>query len=351
MKWNLRKALERMVHEMNVVLLSGGSGHRLWPLSNDARAKQFLNVMEKEDGTKESMLQRVWRQLESVGLTKNTMISTNKTQVDLIQNQLGPNIPLIIEPERRDTYPAVSLIASYLHSVRKVSLNETVAIIPVDSVVETDFFNKMKELGGILLSSNEIEIGLIGARPHSPSSNFGYIVPESNNDLDKKVLKISRFVEKPGEEQAKVLIEQNAFWNCGVFVCKLSYLIHLLQSKGVPIEYEELLKRYHELPKISFDYEVVEKASHLAVIPYNGIWKDIGTWDALTEEMTSNIVGKGSISRDCVNTHLINELDIPAAVIGLSNVVVVASPDGILVSHKDSSSRIKELVPADQRPH
>lgn len=330
---------------MNIILLSGGLGQRLWPLSNDERAKQFLKVFQDESGRPESMLQHMWRLLHAAGLSENAMIATNLSQVEWIQEQIGHGVPLLVEPERRDTFPAIALAAVYLYSMKKMSPDETVAIIPVDPVIEAGFFDVVKHLGKIVSSSDQIDIGLIGAKPDHPSIEYGYIVPNAGGLTIGGALAIDRFVEKPREEEARKLIEQRALWNCGVFVFKLDFLIRALVSRQFPVQYEELLANYRALPKISFDYEVVEKSSRLVVLPYDGKWKDIGTWKSFTEDLSPNIIGKGMMSEDCVNTHIINELDVPVSVLGLSNVVVVASPDGILVSDKNASSRIKEWVP------
>jgi mannose-1-phosphate guanylyltransferase len=122
-------------------------------------------------------------------------------------------------------------------------------------------------------------------------------------------------------------------------------------AKGLPVHYEELCKQFKLLAKISFDYEVVEKADKVVVIPYHGVWKDLGTWNTLTEEMQNHQMGSGIVTEDCTNTHLINELEIPVTVIGTTDLVIVASPDGILVSHKAESPRIKEVLNhVDSRP-
>ncbi|MFC4769944.1 sugar phosphate nucleotidyltransferase [Effusibacillus consociatus] len=334
---------------MKLVLLSGGSGKRLWPLSNDSRSKQFLKVLENKDGQLESMVQRVWGQLKSVGLADSAVIATSKAQLDMMQSQLGNEAPLILEPERRDTFPAIALATVYLYSAKGVVMDEVIAILPVDPYVEDRFFRRVQDLEDVLVSSGA-NLALIGVTPTYPSSRYGYIIPETDQ-IGNSVANVSHFKEKPSEEQAKELMNQQALWNCGVFAFKLGYLLSLLTEKGFPIQYEELLEQYKKLPKISFDYEVVEKANHIVVLPYNGYWKDLGTWNTLTEEMATEVIGKGIISDDSVNTHLINELDIPVTVLGLSNVVVAASPDGILVTEKNSSPRIKELVADfDQRP-
>lgn len=331
---------------MKLVLLSGGSGKRLWPLSNDARSKQFLKVLENERGEMESMVQRVWGQIKGAGLADSAVIATSKVQVEILQNQLG-GVPIIVEPERRDTFPAIALAASYLYS-QGVSLDETVCILPVDPYVDDVFFDRIRDLDGALHNSGA-KIALMGVNPTYPSSKYGYIVPEvdtANTDYKR----VGRFTEKPTEDQAERLIEQGALWNCGVFAFKLSYMMDKLVREGLPMQYEELLASYPTLEKISFDYAVVEKESHITVIPYDGYWKDLGTWNTLTENMGLKQIGKGAISEDSSNTHLINELDIPVTIIGIPDAIVAVSPDGILVSDKAASPRVKDMVEAGQRP-
>lgn len=290
---------------MKLVLLSGGSGKRLWPLSNDARSKQFLKVLENKNGELQSMVQRVWEQLGNVGLADSAVIATSKSQVDMIQSQLGQDVPIIIEPMRRDTFPAIALASVYLYSVEGIRLDEVVAVLPVDPYVEDRFFQRVKELEKTVLES-DADLALIGVEPTYPSAKYGYIVPTSTSS-ESDYLRVSHFTEKPNEEKAAELIKQGALWNCGVFAFRLDYMISLLEAKGLPIQYEELLKQYERLPKISFDYEVVEKTKHIVVLPYDGYWKDLGTWNTLTEEMATEQIGKGIIA-DSENTHLINEL-------------------------------------------
>ena len=329
---------------MKLVLLSGGSGKRLWPLSNDSRSKQFLKVLEGDNGGKQSMLQRVWNQLNSVNLSNETIIATSKMQKDIIQSQIGMDVPLIIEPERRDTFPAIALAVSYLYSVEKVSDDEVISILPVDPFVENSFFERVKELEGIFCET-DCDLALIGVNPTYPSSKYGYIVQDKDSNTGQtEYSNVCHFTEKPTEEEAKNLINMNALWNCGVFAFKTKYIIDILIEKGLPTDFETLLNQYGTLPNISFDYEVVEKANRIVVLPYNGKWKDLGTWNTLTEETASNQIGKGIISEDALNTHLVNELSIPITIIGIQDAVVAASPDGILVTDKSASPRIKDYI-------
>ncbi|WP_449537868.1 sugar phosphate nucleotidyltransferase [Ferdinandcohnia sp. Marseille-Q9671] len=333
---------------MKLVLLSGGSGKRLWPLSNDTRSKQFLKVLESDNNGKQSMVQRVWSQLEAVNLSDSAIIATSKMQRDMIHGQLGTDVPLIIEPERRDTFPAIALATSYLYSIENRPEDEVVVVLPVDPYVENSFFERIKDLEQILLNS-DADLALIGVNPTYPSSKYGYIVPKKQSDVES-YLAVDHFTEKPSEDKAQSLIDNNALWNCGVFAFKLGYLVNILVDKGLPLHFDQLSSKYSDLPKISFDYEVVEKASKIVVLPYDGYWKDLGTWNTLTEEMATKQIGKGIMSNDSSNTHLINELDIPITVLGVKDIVVAASPDGILVSDKASSPQIKELISDIKQP-
>ncbi|MFC0476327.1 sugar phosphate nucleotidyltransferase [Robertmurraya beringensis] len=328
---------------MQLILLSGGSGKRLWPLSNDSRSKQFLKVLPDPDNLKQpiSMIQRVWQQLKRANLAEKTIVSTGKSQVDLIDSQLGKNIPLIIEPSRRDTYAAIALAAVYLYSEKGIGLDEAVAVLPVDPFVNDSFFSHISALEDVICQSNA-DLVLIGIQPTFPSEKYGYIVPEK--EKEGELSRVQKFIEKPNEELARNLLEQGALWNAGVFAFKLKYIINHLLNQKIPVNYDELVKGYTKIPINSFDYEVVEKSSNIVVSAYNGQWKDLGTWNTLSEEMKIPQIGKGSISSDCENVHVINELDIPVSVLGLSNLIVAISPDGILVSDKDASPRVKEIA-------
>ena len=131
---------------MNIILLSGGSGKRLWPLSNDVRSKQFIKIFKNEDGQYESMVQRVYRQILAVDENADVTIATSKSQVSVIHNQLGDRVGISVEPCRRDTFPAIVLAAAYLHDVKGISREEIVVVCPVDPYVEDDSEEKLQNL-------------------------------------------------------------------------------------------------------------------------------------------------------------------------------------------------------------
>ena len=324
---------------MNLVLLSGGSGQRLWPLSNDIRSKQFIKIFHREDGGLESMVQRVYRQIKAVDTDATVTIATSKSQVSAIHNQLGEEVGISVEPCRRDTFPAIALAAAYLKDVRGISEEEAVVVCPVDPYVENDYFEALKALGDRAVVS-DANLVLMGIEPTYPSEKYGYIIPSGK----EQVSKVSMFKEKPTQEAAKEYIEKGALWNGGVFAFKLGYVLRRAHELIDFEDYDDLFNKYDTLNKISFDYAVVEHESEIEVMRFAGTWKDLGTWNTLTEAMDSSAVGEALFNENCENVHVVNELDVPILCMGLKDVIVSASPEGILVSDKEQSSYIKPFV-------
>lgn len=324
---------------MNIVLLSGGSGQRLWPLSNDIRSKQFIKIFHREDGELESMVQRVYRQIKAVDNASAITIATSKSQASAIHNQLGENVGISVEPCRRDTFPAIALASAYLKDVQGIGEDEPVVVCPVDPYVEEDYFEALQSLGERAAVSNS-NLVLMGIEPTYPSEKYGYIIPESNDDISN----VSMFKEKPTADVAAEYISQGALWNGGVFAFKLSYVLKRAHELIDFTDYNDLFDKYAELKKISFDYAVVEHEDKIEVMRFSGMWKDLGTWNTLTEAMDSKAVGEALFNEACSNVHVVNELDVPVLCMGLKNIIVSASPEGILVSDKEQSSYIKPYV-------
>ena len=326
---------------MNIVLLSGGSGKRLWPLSNDVRSKQFIKIFENEEGQYESMVQRVYHQIRKVDKDATVTIATSKTQVSSIYNQLGEAVGISVEPCRRDTFPAIALATAYLHDVQGISEEEAVVVCPVDPYVDDSYFESLKELWR-LAQEDEANIVLMGMEPTYPSEKYGYIIPRSKDAVSK----VDTFKEKPDVETAQSYIAQGALWNGGIFAYKLKYVLNRAHELIDFTDYEDLYAKYDTLQKISFDYAVVEKEENISVLRYSGDWKDLGTWNTLTEAMGTNCVGEAVMNETCQNVHVINELNIPILCMGLQDTVIAASADGILVADKEQSSYIKPYVDA-----
>ncbi|MDE6950216.1 MAG: cupin domain-containing protein [Lachnospiraceae bacterium] len=324
---------------MNIILLSGGSGKRLWPLSNDIRSKQFIKIFKKQDGTYESMLQRVYRQIREVDVDAKVTVATSRAQISAIHNQLGEEVCISPEPCRRDTFPAMALAAAHLTDIQGIDPEESVVVCPVDPYVEKDYFEALKELF-CQARKGEANLVLLGMAPTYPSEKYGYIIPEKEG----RISFVKTFKEKPGTEKAKEYIAQGALWNGGIFACKLKYLLQKAHELMEFKDYEDLYEKYETVTKISFDYAVAEKEPRIQVMRFAGEWKDIGTWNTMTEAMEEAVVGKGMMAETCEGVHIVNEMDVPVLAMGLRDVVISASPEGILVADKEQSSYMKPYV-------
>ena len=324
---------------MNIILLSGGSGKRLWPLSNDTRSKQFIRIFKKADGEYESMVQRVYRQILQADPDARVTVATSKSQLSSLFNQLQGEVMVSVEPCRRDTFPAIALASAYLVDKAGVSPEESVVVCPVDPYVDDSYFVALKDLAA-QADKGEANLVLMGIEPTYPSEKYGYILPVSN----APIADVRAFKEKPNAVVAQKYIDQGALWNGGVFAYKLRYVLEKARQIIGFCDYQRLFDGYSDLKKISFDYAVVEEEERIQVCRYSGQWKDLGTWNTLTEAMGEAVVGKGILADTCSGVHIVNETDIPVLAMGLKDVVISASADGILVCDKQQSSYIKPYV-------
>ena len=326
-----------MIH---LILLSGGSGTRLWPLSNSSRSKQFLKVLRDAEGNHVSMVQRVFGQIRNVPADLDVTIATCASQENSIRSQVDGDYALVLEPERRDTAPAIMLACANLALEQRANPDDTVVVMPIDTYADQAYYDGIVKLDKAV-QGNFANLVLLGVEPTYPSEKYGYIVPTTPEGDPRRV---ERFTEKPDEPTAGKLIGQGALWNCGVFAFKLGYVLRRAHELIDFEDYDDLFNKYDTLNKISFDYAVVEHEPEIEVMRFAGTWKDLGTWNTLTEAMDSSAVGEALFNENCENVHVVNELDVPILCMGLKDVVVSASPEGILVSDKEQSSYIKPFV-------
>jgi mannose-1-phosphate guanylyltransferase len=326
---------------LNIILLSGGSGKRLWPLSNDIRSKQFIKIFKSPLGEYESMVQRMYRGILQAASESKVTIATSRSQVSAIHNHLGEAVGISVEPCRKDTFPAIALATAYLRDKQGIDADEAVVVCPVDPYVEDDYFAALQKLGNEA-KCDTAALMLMGIEPTYPSEKYGYILPADRG----AVASVRTFKEKPDEQTARSYIEQGALWNGGVFAYKLSYMLQKAQALLGYSSYDELYRHYADLPKISFDYAVAEKEASIAVQRFHGIWKDLGTWNTLTEAMQEPVIGEAVLNDTSTNTQVVNELDVPVICLGLHDLVVAASPEGVLVADKHQSSYLKPYVEA-----
>lgn len=324
---------------MQLILLSGGSGKRLWPLSNESYSKQFLRLLPAPDGTRESMLQRVVRQIREAGLDADVTIATGESQRDPILSQLGETVNIVTEPERRDTFPAIALACLYLQKEKHCAKDEVVVVMPSDPYTENGYFQAIRRMAEAA-SQKAADLVLMGIEPTHASTKYGYIIPK---DRTGSVWRVERFTEKPDADKAKELIDGGALWNGGVFAFRLEYMIDIARKYIQAETFQDIRNRYGEFPKISFDYEVAEKAESVAVVPFQGIWKDLGTWNTLSDALGNQPIGRALLEHTG-RTYVVNTLDIPCVCVGTDDLIVTTSPDGILVANKECCERIKPLV-------
>ena len=328
---------------MQIIILAGGSGKRLWPLSNEARSKQFLRLFpDRASGHAESMVQRVVRQIRNTGLKVPITIATHEHQKDSILTHLGQSVDIVTEPSRRKTFPAVALACEFLIKEKNCDNDEIVIVMPCDQYTEPQYFETIKEMGRLSQGKN-VNLVAMGILPDFPSTKFGYIVPEENGVESHDYYHVDEFVEKPDEETARTLISKGAYWNGGVYAFKLGFIHRIAEQFVKEDSFEAVRNNFDKYPSISFDYEVAEKTSNILMVPFSGLWKDLSTWETLLSEIDNSPQGE-VVTEKNVNTHILNELQIPILCVGTQNLVVAASADGILIADKSKTERIKEYT-------
>ena len=245
---------------MNIILLSGGSGKRLWPLSNDIPFQAVLSKFSEPDAGNTNPWYSAFTGRSAEWIPKATVtVATSKSQVSSLHNQLGEEVSICVEPCRRDTFPAIVLATAYLQDVLGVSEKEPVVVCPVDPYVEDDYFEAVKKLSE-LAGQGESNLVLMGIEPTYPSEKYGYVIPEQKGALSR----VATFKEKPDVRTAEEYISQGALWNGGVFAYRLGYVLSKAHELIDFVGYQDLYDNYRTLNKISFDYAVVEKESRIS---------------------------------------------------------------------------------------
>ncbi|MNO33414.1 Alginate biosynthesis protein AlgA [compost metagenome] len=326
---------------MHTILLCGGSGQRLWPLSGRIRSKMFLELLPAPDGGTESMIGRVCRQIDHAGLGQSALFVAHEEQMALARRHTRNRYPVIGEPNKRGTFTAAALGALYLHSTGTAKPEDTICVAPADMYADDAFFECFHQFTDILAAS-QAELVLLGTRPAHPSDQYGYIVPGKAGAGG--YAQVFSFEEKPDVSRARELIRKNALWNCGVFAFPLSFMLSHLRQMGLPTELAAFTDLYPEFPVRSFDKEVAEHSRQAVVLRHEGEWRDLGSWDTLTARLSHPVNGEGGIWGSSQDTHIVNQLGIPLHVIGVSGIVAVGGPDGILIAGKKEANTIKEIM-------
>lgn len=327
---------------MRMIVLSGGKGKRLWPLSHPSFPKQFIRLFDDGKGQLESILQRNLRLLQTVTVADHIFVSSVASQYDLLTAQIPKEISIILDPYGRDTFPAIALACAYLYTEKGMTLEEIVCFSPADLYVEETFYQDILQLER-MIDWTRTSVVLTGVEPTGPLDKYGYIIP-GQPESNMKIYPVERFIEKPDMELARDLISRHALWNSGVFVFPLGFVIEHLKAYGFPTDYRELREKYHRLPKISFDYAILEKTRNIQVMTYGGQWFDVGSWEQMMQLLNTSSIGSKIICHQTHGSYVINTSSLPLIVIGVSNLLIAVSDQGILIADKTKTDKVKTLL-------
>ncbi|QLC25875.1 mannose-1-phosphate guanylyltransferase/mannose-6-phosphate isomerase [Parasphingopyxis algicola] len=332
------------------VILTGGSGTRLWPLSRAARAKQFLPLTGET-----TMLERTMDRVSGEGFGPPLLVG-GAAQAEILQALAG-EAEMILEPEARNTAPAIALAALALPP------ETPMLVMPSDQVI-ADIAAFEAAIGGAAALAADGWLVTFGIAPTGPETGYGYI--RQGEALDDRGFQVDRFIEKPDRETAQGFLDAGGYhWNGGIFLFTAGRYLEALGKHAPEIltaaraafdagRRDGMVHRpeaagFAEAPSISIDYAVMEKAEKVAVVPVAMGWSDIGSWDALHDLMDKDIAGnslRGDVLAIDTANSLIRSEGPKVATVGVEDLIVVATDDAVLILPRGESQRVKEAVEA-----
>lgn len=333
---------------MKIIILAGGGGTRLFPLSRDCYPKQFLHVI----GDKSLLAQTIERFLGLVE-ANDIIIVTNERYIFHVQAELktinAQGAHIITEPIGRNTAPAIALAQSYCQDVLQCDDDEILFVSPSDHLIKPiDAFQDLIKNAQDVAKDSVVTLGI---KPTKPEIGYGYIEAEKNNNLAKKVIS---FKEKPDLATAKEYIASgNYYWNGGMFMFSIATMqAELIKYMPAIIDitkngYQYIVDNFVNMPDISIDYAVAEKSQKMMMIPMENIyWNDIGSFDAIAEVLSDkdkNVFKGDILAENCTDTMIIGDNRLIAG-IDLENLMIIDTPDALLVAKKGESQKVKNIV-------
>ena len=336
---------------MKHIILAGGGGTRLWPFSRSSLPKQFLHF-----GDKDSLLQKTIRRFYPQVAAKDILIVTNQIYFHLAKNQLTQIDPafekqILVEPEKKNTAPAIYLAVKYFQDILGADENDCFLVSSADHILshaETLVATALKAKPIVQQGSHLV----FGIRPHKPETGYGYIKTglSQNNDL----FKVEQFVEKPDYQTAqRYLLSGQYLWNAGIFLFQIKTFledlfvhcpeIHSLSQNS----FQKTEENFSQMPDISIDYALLEKSSHLLVAPLDVSWSDVGSWDSIydlfNKDCNQNVKVGNILDIDTKNCLIMGDKRL-ISTIGLENLLIVDTEDALFIGRKGQSQSVKHLV-------
>lgn len=333
---------------MKIIILAGGGGTRLFPLSRDCYPKQFLHVIDNK-----SLLAQTIERFLGLVEAKDIIIVTNERYIFHVQAELktinAQEAHIITEPMGKNTAPAIALAQSYCQDVLQCDDDEILFVSPSDHLIKPiDAFQDLIRNAQDVAKDNIVTLGI---KPTKPEIGYGYIEAEKNNNLAKKVIS---FKEKPDLVTAKEYIASgNYYWNGGMFMFSIATMqAELIKYMPAIIDitqngYQYAVDNFINMPDISIDYAVAEKSQKMMMIPMENIyWNDIGSFDAIAEVLSDkdkNVLKGDILAENCIDTMIIGDNRLIAG-IDLENLMIIDTPDALLVAKKGESQKVKNIV-------